>query len=282
MTSCNGMASAVIRVYIRIESYHRKEADRLMLRHLIAGLPAVSISPASFASTALVEAAARRATVFVFVNAYSAMLRRQEPAYAALLDDEIVVPVADGASLTLGARLLGTRIERCPGPDALSELARAAAVEGTRLFLLGGAPGVVETLAATLASQFPGLRIAGTLSPPYGEWSDATTDALIDQVRTSGADLLVVGVSAPKQETWSVQHVERIGMPVVCVGAAFDFLSGAKPRAPRLVRSLGLEWLFRLLTEPGRLWKRYLVGNTVFLVDLIRYGARALPPDQQS
>lgn len=213
--------------------------------------------------------------VYVLVNAYSATLRRRSE-YAAVLRDDAVTPLADGASLTAGAILVGRgEIGRCPGPDLFERAALRAAGDGTSFYLLGGGEGVVDELAATLQARFPGLRIAGAATPPYGVWTDEQHRALVEQVRASDADILWMGVSAPKQETWAVRWHEDVGRPIVCVGAAFDFLSGRKARAPLWMRRIGAEWLFRLLSEPRRLLWRYLAGNTVFLVDLIHFRNKA-------
>jgi N-acetylglucosaminyldiphosphoundecaprenol N-acetyl-beta-D-mannosaminyltransferase len=141
-------------------------------------------------------------------------------------------------------------------------------------YLLGGGEGVVEALAAGLTTRHPGLRIAGLGTPPFGAWSDEDSADMAAAAAASGADIVWVGVSAPKQEIWAVRWASTIGHPVVCVGAAFDFLSGRKARAPRWMRTAGLEWLFRLASEPRRVWKRYLIGNAVFMVDLVRYWDR--------
>ena len=114
------------------------------------------------------------------------------------------------------------------------------------------------------------VSLAGTIVPPMAEvWPDSFTQDAVDAVRSSGAQVVWVGVSAPKQEVWSVSAVDAVGTPMLCVGAALDFLTATKPRAPRVMRRLGLEWLFRLVSEPRRLWRRYLVGNSLFVWDLL-------------
>ena len=190
----------------------------------------------------------------------------------AALRDDAVVPLADGASLALGAALVGHgRIGRCPGPDLFERASQRAALDGTRFYLLGGAEGVVDELTAVLRERFPGIQIVGTATPPFGVWTDELSRGLVEQVQESDADVLWLGVSAPKQELWAVRWHADVGRPIVCVGAAFDFLSGRKPRAPLWMRRIGAEWLFRLLSEPRRLLWRYLGGNAVFLFDLMRY-----------
>lgn len=213
------------------------------------------------------------------VNAHSAKLRRESPAYAAVLADmDRCVNLPDGASVTYAARLLGYEgVGRCPGPDLMEEVCAGAAIEGTSIFLLGGAEGVAPALADALRSRHGGLVVAGTATPPFGEWSAEENHRLVEAVRSSGARILFVGVSAPKQELWAYEHLDELRMPVVCVGAAFDFGTGTKSRAPEWMRNAGIEWVHRLFSEPGRMWKRYLVGNTLFIWDVIRYGRRLAP-----
>jgi len=216
--------------------------------------------------------------VFVLVNAHSAPLRADSPDYAAVLEHSRSIGLPDGYSVNVGGRLLGLGdIGRTPGPDLFAHACQRAAGDGTRFFLLGGQEGVSESLAEALVSEFPGLVICGVATPPFGKWSDEVSADLTSRVRDSGTDVLWMGVSAPKQEVWSLQRLDEIGAPAVCVGAAFDFLSGRTKRAPQWMRREGLEWLFRLVTEPRRLWKRYLVGNARFIIDLVRFGRRPPP-----
>ena len=215
-----------------------------------------------------------RPRVYALVNAYSATLSR-DVRYRSVLADSATIPLPDGIALSLGAYLTGqVRPTRCPGPDLLERAAARAAADGTRFFLLGGGEGVASELAVSLQRRHPGLRIAGALAPPYGEWGDDVSRGLVRASTDSEARVVWLGVSAPSTEIWAGRWAQELGMPVVCVGAAFDFLSGRKPRAPQWMRRFGLEWLFRLLSEPLRLWKRYLHGNSVFLWDLLRYRAK--------
>lgn len=221
------------------------------------------------------DAAAHRAHVYALVNGHSAMLRRRVPAYAATLEAETTTGLPDGAPLAFGAQLLGLgSLGRSPGPDLLEAATARAAADATPMFLLGGGPGVADDLSGALRESYPGLQIVGTLTPPYGEWQSDGSLEMCTLVRESRARVLWLGVSAPKQEIWAHEFLSELGLPVVCVGAAFDFLAGRKRRAPKWMRSVGMEWLFRLASEPRRLWRRYLLGNAVFVADLLRYGTR--------
>lgn len=247
-------------------------------RVFVAGIPVVRSDLS--AAVSLLTAAIERSDpcVFALVNGFSASLRRRDAAYADLLRSPQVVPLPDGIPLSLGARLTGQgHVGRSPGPDLLEAAADEALERGFSFFLLGGGPGAVEQLSAALVARHPGLCIAGVATPPFGEWTEQQSRDLVAAIHESGAQIVWLGVSAPKQETWAFRWRREIGRPIVCVGAAFDFLSGRKPRAPIWMRRAGLEWLFRLISEPGRLWKRYLAGNAVFLWDLVRFGRKPAP-----
>ena len=241
----------------------------------VAGLKVTPLPLSDAVEMFLADARAGRARVYVFVNGQSAMLRRRSEAYASALTDPRTVGLVDGSAVELAGRLRGVRnIERCPGPDFFAEAARLASGEGVTFYLLGGNEGIADQVADKLTATNPGLVVKGTECPPFGVWDDAVSAGLVAGVTSSGANALWLGVSAPKQETWAIAQAEKLGMPVACVGAAFDFVVGRMPRAPKWVRAARLEWLFRLASEPKRLWRRYLVGNTVFILDAVRYGDR--------
>lgn len=177
---------------------------------------------------------------------------------------------ADGMPLVWLSRLLpGPPLpERVTGADLLPAVCARAAREGLKVYFLGGLPGVAEQAALVLAECYPGLVVSGFSCPPFGFENDPSIcGKIVDEINCRGADILFVGVGAPKQEKWSWAHLERLRVgPIVCVGAAFDFAAGTVKRAPRWVQSCGCEWLWRLASEPGRLWKRYLVRDSRFVV----------------
>jgi N-acetylglucosaminyldiphosphoundecaprenol N-acetyl-beta-D-mannosaminyltransferase len=165
----------------------------------------------------------------------------------------------DGMSLVWLLRLHGHRqASRVYGPEIMLSVCRLSLERGWRHFFYGAAPGVAAELAKRLATQFPGLQIAGTYSPPYHPLAAEEDREVIDRINASGGDIIWVGISTPKQEQWMAEHIGKLTAPVLIgVGAAFDFLSGRKKQAPRWMQRSGLEWFFRLATEPQRLWKRY-------------------------
>jgi N-acetylglucosaminyldiphosphoundecaprenol N-acetyl-beta-D-mannosaminyltransferase len=168
-------------------------------------------------------------------------------------------------------------VERVYGPDLMLALCERLAAKGYRHFFYGGAEGVPEQLASVLQKRFPGLQVAGTFSPPFRSLTADEDDRIVQMINAAAPDIVWVGLSTPKQERWMAGHRERLTAPVLIgVGAAFDFLTGRKPQAPRWMQRAGLEWLFRLLTEPRRLWRRYLINNPLFvaLVVLQALGVR--------
>jgi len=173
----------------------------------------------------------------------------------------------DGMPLVWLCRLGGMRcVERVYGPDLLLAYCARTHAAGRRHFFYGGAPGVAEALAARLQQRFPGLCVAGTYSPPFRPLTPAEDEAVVRRIDAAAADIVWVGLSTPKQERWMHAHVGRLAAPaLIGVGAAFDFVSGRKRQAPRWMQRSGLEWSFRLASEPRRLWRRYLVTNSLFI-----------------
>ncbi len=174
----------------------------------------------------------------------------------------------DGMPIVWLLRLLGhPSVGRVYGPDLMRAVCRRSESAGWRHYLYGGLPGVAAKLAARLEQEHAGLRIAGFGTPPV-PWQPGREDREgVETINASGADIVWVGLSTPKQEQWMAIHRTRLRAPVLIgVGAAFDFLSGVKPQAPRWMQRSGLEWLFRLASEPRRLWWRYLVDNPLFVM----------------
>jgi exopolysaccharide biosynthesis WecB/TagA/CpsF family protein len=144
-------------------------------------------------------------------------------------------------------------------------LCRAAAKEGVSIYLYGSSPEVLELLSANLKNECPGLVIAGAESPPFRPLSKDEARAAIQRINDSGAGLVFIGLGCPRQDWFAFEHKHEIRGVQLCVGAAFDFHAGNKKMAPGWMQKRGLEWLFRLVQEPKRLWKRYLVTNTIYV-----------------
>ena len=195
---------------------------------------------------------------------------------AALRQATVAAP--DGMPLVWLGRLAGFPVERVCGPDFMPALLDRGRSHGSRHFFYGGADGVAERLARKMSERYPGLLIVGTETPPFRELVGAENDAAIERINSARPDMLWVGVSTPKQDIWVSENRERIDAPVVlAVGAAFDFLSGSRSRAPRWMQRSGLEWSFRLLSEPRRLWRRYTVTNLRFIGLVVRDALRRRP-----
>ena len=177
----------------------------------------------------------------------------------------------DGMPLVWLSRMHGhEHVERVYGPDLMLALCGRSESRGYRHFLYGGAGDVPALLTAGLRQRFPRLDIVGSYSPPFRPLTEEEDAEVVRMINESGADIVWVGLSTPKQERWMREHVGRIeAAALIGVGAAFDFHAGVKKQAPRWMQRNGLEWLFRLGSEPRRLWKRYLINNPRFVYGVL-------------
>ena len=182
----------------------------------------------------------------------------------ALSKASLVVP--DGMPLIWLGRLKGRLLKRrVYGPELMETFLKKTGSK-YRHFLYGGNVGIADKFAEKLTKLYRGLNFVGTYSPPFHKLSDDEERKVIDLINETKPDIVWVGIGAPKQELWMYEHRDKLNVPImVGVGAALDFLSGVKPQAPGWMQETGFEWLFRLITEPKRLWKRYIIGNTRFL-----------------
>ena len=177
---------------------------------------------------------------------------------------DLVTP--DGVPLVWSLRALGVRgATRVYGPYLTPRLLEAAEREGLPVGFYGAAPETLEKLLGMVRRRYPKLKVAYAWSPPYRRLTGTEDQEVVREVNASGARILFIGLSSPKQDAWMHEHRGRIRAVMLGVGAAFDFLAGTKRQAPRWMMPLGLEWLFRLVTEPRRLWKRYLKHNPRFV-----------------
>jgi N-acetylglucosaminyldiphosphoundecaprenol N-acetyl-beta-D-mannosaminyltransferase len=221
----------------------------------------------------LIIAAARDRTPGAYVcfcDVNSVSCARRDPAHLAALNNAFLA-TPDGMPLVwLGRRAGHRNITRVYGPDLLLEVCAATAGTGLTHFFYGAGPGTAEALAGKLTARFPGLRIAGTETPPFRDLSADEAAALESRVAALRPDFFWVGLSTPKQEKFMAAYAPRVSAGVLLgVGAAFDFLSGRVRQAPRWIQRSGLEWLFRLCTEPRRLAPRYLKNNPLFVLRLV-------------
>src|SRR5918997_4286592 len=189
----------------------------------------------------------------------------------AVLNSSITVP--DGQPLVWAMNALGGDLhDRVYGPELMARYCEHAADTGARMYLYGGRnQGALVQLALNLRQRFPGVKIVGGYSPPFRELSGDEQEAIVEEINRSNADVVWVGVGAPKQEKWMAAMRDRLDAPVlVCVGAAFDFHAGLVPPAPGWMQNLGLEWVYRLSKEPRRLWRRYARYNPRFVAGFAR------------
>ena len=194
------------------------------------------------------------------------MTARRDPLFRRILNSaDIVTP--DGMPIVWALRSLGRKQQqRVYGPTLMLEICRKAAATGARVFLYGGREEYLPRLEERLRSDFPGLQIAGRYSPPFRPLTAAEDREAIDYIRCSGADIVFIGISTPKQELWMWEHRAQLpGTVMIGVGAAFDFHAGRVRQAPVWMQRNGLEWLFRLYSEPRRLWRRYLLETPRFI-----------------
>lgn len=177
----------------------------------------------------------------------------------------------DGAPVAWMLRKLGfADQQRINGPDLMWRYCEDAARRNESIFLYGGTSETLAILQERLLAAFPGLQIAGSISPPFRSLSFEEDAADVERINASGAGTVWVSLGCPKQEKWMAAHRGRINAVMIGVGAAFDYHAGTIKRAPLWMQRRGLEWLHRLCSEPGRLWKRYLVTNTLFVVGAIK------------
>jgi N-acetylglucosaminyldiphosphoundecaprenol N-acetyl-beta-D-mannosaminyltransferase len=211
----------------------------------------------------------------VTVNLDFLSLARREARFRETLNQaDLAVP--DGMPLVWLSHLMGEPLaERVTGVALVDESCRVAARTGRSVFLLGAAPGVAAAAGRELQRRFPGLRIAGTYAPRLGPLSPRENDDMLGLVRQSAPDFLFVALGAPRQDLWIREHLPRLGVAVAMgVGCVFDVLAGVVERAPAWMQQAGLEWVYRLQREPGRLWRRYLVNDTWTLGHLVLSRAR--------
>lgn len=212
----------------------------------------------------------RREKTYICVATVHGVMECQQDSELMEIFNASGLVTADGMPLVWILRSRGYANQtRVYGPDLMLEICRSSVEHGYRHFMYGGAPGVAESLAKILADTMDGIQIVGTHSPPFHELTEAEDSEIVREINSARPDIVWVGLGTPKQERWMADHLKRLNASVLIgVGAAFDFLSGNKAQAPRWMRNNGLEWAFRLATEPRRLWKRYLIYNPWFLYKL--------------
>jgi N-acetylglucosaminyldiphosphoundecaprenol N-acetyl-beta-D-mannosaminyltransferase len=202
----------------------------------------------------------------VTVNTDFIRIARRDADFRSALNDADLA-VADGMPVVWLSRVRGTPLpERVAGIDLIDDCCRVAARRGVGIFLLGAAAGVAAQAARQLAVRHPGLKVVGTASPPFGPHSAEAEERMVAEVRAAGAGVLLVAFGAPRQDLFIARHLSQLDVVVAMgVGCAFDILAGSIRRAPSWMRRSGLEWVWRMAMEPGRLWRRYLLQDAPLL-----------------
>jgi N-acetylglucosaminyldiphosphoundecaprenol N-acetyl-beta-D-mannosaminyltransferase len=207
---------------------------------------------------------------FVCVTGVHGVMESQRDLHLRAIHNRAGMVTADGMPLVwMGRRLGHSHMQRVYGPDLMRAIIALSPTLGYRHFFFGGAPGVADRLATALMAAHPGLNVVGTHCPPFRPLSRDEDAAIVSELNAAKPDIIWVGLSTPKQEYWMASNVGRLNASaLIGVGAAFDFLAGTKKQAPPWMQRNGLEWLFRLASEPRRLWRRYLhiVPGFIFLI----------------
>jgi N-acetylglucosaminyldiphosphoundecaprenol N-acetyl-beta-D-mannosaminyltransferase len=233
----------------------------------VIGIP-IDIGNLNNISQDLIDIANQKNTAGKYVcvaNVHMLTVASGNPLFKSALEKAHLV-IADGMPLVWTQKKKGFKdAQRVSGPDLMLELCKLCAANGHSIFLLGTDEATLEELSNKLQEQFPTLKIAGHHAPERLPERPQFDDKLTQQINASGASFLFVGLGCPKQEFWCSTFAPHLNPISIGVGAAFDFHSGKKKRPPLWIQNLGLEWCYRLLSEPGRLWKRYLVSNSQFI-----------------
>ena len=208
------------------------------------------------------------------INAHSYNVAQKDDLFAeALTKGDFLIP--DGASIVIFSRLLGKAEapkERVAGWDLFVYEMERLNEKGGKCFFMGSSEKVLSLIQEKASNDYPNINVI-TYSPPFKpEFSNADNQAIIESINNENPDLLWIGMTAPKQEKWTWEHWDelKINCPVGTIGAVFDFYAGTRRRAPRWLQEHSLEWLFRLIQEPRRMWRRYIIGNTLFVWNIFR------------
>jgi N-acetylglucosaminyldiphosphoundecaprenol N-acetyl-beta-D-mannosaminyltransferase len=227
----------------------------------------IKVAPTSYqaATASIIHWAQKPESRYICVaNVHVVMEAYDSPDFREVINSaDLVTP--DGMPLVWTLRALGVRGQtRVYGPELTLRLIGESAQEDIPIGLYGGSPGTLQRLTAVLKQRYPALNIAYSYSPPFRPLTAEEDQAISQEINASGAGILLVGLGCPKQERWMAEHKGRVQAVMVGVGAAFDFIAGVKKQAPHWMQENGLEWLYRLGQEPGRLWRRYLYYNPRF------------------
>lgn len=244
-------------------------------RHSVLGVMVDAVDQEAAVERIITAAIASRSLSATALAVHGVMTGVLDPVHRRRLNRfDLVVPDGQPVRWALNWMYSTHLVERVYGPDLMLGVCDRAQREALSIFLFGSRPEVLTPLQIRLQTQFPRLSIAGAEPSAFRRGTGAEASRRWQQIRESGAHIVFVGLGCPRQEIWTYEAREALSMPVVSVGAAFDFHAGALAQAPRWLQRRGLEWTYRLLREPRRLWRRYLLLNPAFLALLLLEMAR--------
>ena len=234
----------------------------------ILGVPVDCLTSAEFSSAILRLVRGRKRGWVSYINVHTIDIANQIPWYKQFIADA-VIRYCDGEGVRFGASLLGKHIpKRFTLSFYIYDLAALAVEQNLSLFLLGGTPEVADLAAKRLKELYPSIRLTGHHP---GFFSELENSSVLEKINAGRPDILLLGMGVPRQEEWTKENFENLNATLIWMGGGFlDTLSGKIKRCPRWLSLLGFEWLFRLTQEPGRLWKRYLIGNTMFILRILQ------------
>jgi N-acetylglucosaminyldiphosphoundecaprenol N-acetyl-beta-D-mannosaminyltransferase len=262
--------------------YPTRSIDRMLQSRYIVGMrvDATSYEDAAIRVARWARSGESRYVCIASVN--NVMEAYDDAEFRSIMNDaDLVTP--DGMPLVWGLRRLGVaHATRVYGPDLTPVLLTKASEEGIPVGFYGGSPAVLEAFLHRVEHDWPGLRVTYAWSPPFRDLTDEEDRRVVEEINSAGTRMLFVGIGCPRQEIWMSHHRGRVDAVMLGVGAAFDFLAGVKKQAPSVMQRTGTEWVFRFVTEPRRLWRRYLKHNPRFAVllgaQLLREARRDKPP----
>jgi N-acetylglucosaminyldiphosphoundecaprenol N-acetyl-beta-D-mannosaminyltransferase len=250
----------------------KQETNSLGLQtRKLGGLRVVRASPPQAVAAVLrrVQEESHSGLSVHLINAYSIALARRDRSYRSALSGS-AVNFPDGKPLSWVTRFSQVPLQQVRGPGFFNAALDEGRSVDAKHFLLGGSDELLLNLRSNLEARYPGVDIVGSYSPPFRTLTMDEYEAQDARISASGADIVWVGLGTPKQDHEVERLAERLPVIACAVGAAFDFAAGMKKEAPRWMTAVGVEWLFRLATEPRRLWRRYLFGNIGFIVAVVK------------
>jgi len=236
----------------------------------ILGMRVDATSYAETADTVVDRSAAGTGGMVCVATVHMVMEAFDDPAFQEIVNSSVRV-TPDGVPLVAALRTLGVSgVQRVYGPSLMPYLCERAEANGLRVGFYGGTPAVLNAMTQALLDRYPKLEISFAFPPPFRPLTEAEDADVIAAITAAEVQVLFVGLGCPKQERWMAAHRDVLDCMLLGVGAAFDFIAGVKGQAPAWMQRSGLEWFFRLASEPRRLWRRYLIGNPRFLFHFAR------------